>query len=438
MDWQHPLTWKVALHGNYSSLKLLNFDFANTSYSSAIFYHPGCLDHMVGGPAGDVNNDGFKDFLVGCYQVNGVGYAAVIYGAASYPSSPYNLTNAVLNRVSITATTSGTYVGVSVAGVGDINNDGFDDFLVSRPGDGDGSVYLIYGGSNLPSDLDLDNLVGGTYIKFSGVDAGGYLGDLVRPAGDANQDGIPDLLMAASGTARNGEAAYYLVYGSRSFSGTFNLGAMTPSDGIIFLRAYQNQQESYNYFTAVDLNGDLKLDACLCSAYYGENYDGRCWLVYGPFPSNGVVDLENDPEVTVLNTVISGAYFGFGSIDAGDINGDGREDLLIGSIATQAWLIHGPGPSPTPAASASSSRTPASSASQTPAESSSPSSTVVPSASPSQAPIERQKKTKAPSNKPSKAPKKASKPANDNSSAEVIRAMAPSVLIAFLFFVFGI
>jgi len=396
---------------------------------------------MVGAAAGDVNNDGYNDFLLGCYQVAGdVGYAAVIYGAVSYPSSPYNLTTAVLNRVEISASTGGTYVGTSVAGVGDINNDGYDDFLVGRGGDGDGSVYLIYGGSNLPAQLDLDSLTAGTYVKFSGVDAGGYLGGLVRSAGDPNQDGIPDLLMSATGSARNGKTAYYIVYGSRSFTGTFDLGAISPSEGVIFLRNYESQQETYNYFTAIDLNGDLVLDACFCSSYYGAGYDGRCWLVYGPFPTNGVVDLENDPGVTVFNTGVLGSYFGFGSIEAGDVNGDGRDDLIFGSVATEVWLYHGPEPSPTPAASASSSRTPAASASQSPVESASPSSSSIiapdPSASPSRAPIDRQKNTK--SHKPSKAPKKTSKPAEDHSSAEIARAMAPSVLIAVLFLLFGL
>jgi len=76
------------------------------------------------------------DIIYGCYDVGGYeGVAGVIFGAASYGKSYYDLTVDVINSVSITTTVYSTLLGLSVAGVRDVNKDGYDDFLIGRPGE---------------------------------------------------------------------------------------------------------------------------------------------------------------------------------------------------------------------------------------------------------------------------------------------------------------
>ena len=162
--------------------------------------------------AGDVNNDGFDDIVIGAPASgdNGSGRAYVVYGRAK-PGA--------VSLKALTAKTSerayfeldgvdGDGAGNSVAGIGDVNGDKFSDFAVAASAGNStyGSVYIVYGGA----------FTGSFFAASAGVTLTGGdtapIGDLISRAGDVNGDGTPDLLV--SGRFLKGRV--YAVLGGRT------------------------------------------------------------------------------------------------------------------------------------------------------------------------------------------------------------------------------
>src|SRR5262249_45362141 len=109
-----------------------------------------------------------------------------------------------------TGAAAGDGFGTAVAGVGDVNGDGKGDFLVGAPysdtgGTDAGSAYL-YSGAN-----------GSLLAQRNGAAAGDHFGAALAGAGDADGDGIPDLLVAAPAASpggRSGAGSAYLYSGA--------------------------------------------------------------------------------------------------------------------------------------------------------------------------------------------------------------------------------
>jgi hypothetical protein len=103
--------------------------------------------------AGDINNDGYDDIIIGASRVNSSkGAAYVIYGGSKSSRSNIDLSSTPLNPattgLTIAGNAAGDYFGWSVSTAGDVNNDGYDDFLIGAYGKNSftGAAYLVYGG----------------------------------------------------------------------------------------------------------------------------------------------------------------------------------------------------------------------------------------------------------------------------------------------------
>ena len=193
------------------------------------------------GTAGDVNGDGFDDFIISENGVaaTGKGQAYLYYGQAT-PLGSSTPTGQVLNAISgASATFTRTTAGETMTGVtqlGDINADGFADFMIS--GDsattGNGSAYIIFGKSGgVASVGSLDGTAAaGEWFRVSAANTGiGRSDHTVSFAGDVNGDGYSDLMVGtplSDGNQAN-SGTTFVIYGhaGKSFGATNNLNLGT-------------------------------------------------------------------------------------------------------------------------------------------------------------------------------------------------------------------
>lgn len=276
---------------------------------------------------------------------------------------------------SFTFSHAGEDGGVSVSSAGDVDGDGIEDLLIGlhQAGDGGtdaGEVYLVSGADLLAADAadgEADGVVDLAYVaglagwyRIVGADAGDMAGIGVAAAGDVDGDGLGDILIGASGGdgggARSGEA-YLLTAASLAeldatdgaVDGTIDLGlAGDPTKGYRFNGTGVDAASGQVVAPAGDIDGDGLADLLVASAnangYTGEVYVIAAADLEGADAVDGIVD-----GVIQLRHVAGqpGSYRLIGSegLDqagsavstAGDVDGDGRDDLLIG-----ARLANGP------------------------------------------------------------------------------------------------
>ncbi len=277
--------------------------------------------------AGDVNGDGFDDIIVGAPYDPGRAY--VYYGGAAPDALP---------DLVLTGAQDGGRFGYSVASAGDVNNDGFADLIVGADSDsnaaGDRSVgqaYVYFGGNppNAVADLTL-----------SGAAAGDFFGLSVAPAGDVNGDGYDDVIVGAPGSDAGGmDAGRAYVY----------YGAMAP-DAVADLTltgAAAHDAFGTSVASAGDVNGDNFADLIVGAPFNAAagTQAGRAYVYFGGPGADAIADL----------TLIGGNPYdnlGASVASAGDVNGDGFADLVVGArfnaaAGTRAGRAHvyfgGPG-----------------------------------------------------------------------------------------------
>ncbi|MHA2203093.1 MAG: integrin alpha, partial [Candidatus Hodarchaeales archaeon] len=152
----------------------------------------------------DVNNDGFDDFLVGAYlDDSGGANAGQTYLYLGRPTKQWNTGTAIFQaNASFRSDKPYDWSGWSVAGASDVNNDGYDDFLIGAVNDiwdpnNEGSVYLFFG---RPTNQWQTNLqLSHADHSFSGENPGDAFGAHVAGVGDVNNDGFDDFMINAAG-----------------------------------------------------------------------------------------------------------------------------------------------------------------------------------------------------------------------------------------------
>jgi len=270
--------------------------------------------------AGDVNGDGYGDLIIGAEGYsNGQteeGAAYLYLGGSSGPSA---LPDAVLE-----IDAGGAHFGFSVAGAGDVNGDGYSDVIIGAPyydvtGEHEGRADLFLGG---PSGL-----AGTPAWTVFGEANEINLGYSVAPAGDVDGDGYSDVLVGVPQHNLNGGESVAQVGRVDLYLGGPSGPSATPDWS--FAGGDDYEKVGYSVASAGDVNGDGYSDIIAGAPGYTTNEflvgEGRAYLFLGG--AGGPADTASWTEEGEQAT----AGYGYSVASAGDINGDGLGDFLVGA-----------------------------------------------------------------------------------------------------------
>ncbi len=312
--------------------------------------------------AGDINGDGIGDIVIGS-DSNGSSDSKsyVVFGKRSPFTTSIDISDLdgsngfVINGPGL----PNNGFGQSVSTAGDINNDGIDDIIIGAPEVGDrssltfpGRGYVIYGSADGFSPvLDVSDLNGSNGFTIEASARDGGLGAAVSNAGDVNGDGISDLIISAPDANTRAipgrftilgfvaTGASYILFGrDGGFGASVALSSLDGSNGF----ALEGAQESNNRLgsridTAGDINGDGFDDIVISKNTAGLNSRSDSEVIifgkgsgFEPFRRVDSLNATDGFEVA------GGGLRSFAG--GGDINGDGLDDLVLGRSGSYVLL----------------------------------------------------------------------------------------------------
>lgn len=334
--------------------------------------------------AGDVNADGYHDFVIGAPYADtetfvGTGQAYLVFGTPGDLPASLGLLDGS-NGFLMQGLLGFDRAGFSVDTAGDINGDGYDDLVIGTPSDDAenptaiGQAYVIYGKADgFAAQVNLWELVGESGFPLFGLNAGDHLGSAVSTVGDVNGDGFDDFAVGApyaDRAADSGQGSAYIIFGGTAPAAGVNI--LDGSNGFRVDGFIPFERAGFSISSAGDFNGD-GFDDVLIGAPGDRNdpfdpFDyanpagaGRGYVIFGkgtdfdPVINLANVDITGDGfSITGIDGLADGDgvdYAGFSVSSAGDVDGDGFDDIILGApyVDTgttgvgEAYLIYGRG-----------------------------------------------------------------------------------------------
>jgi hypothetical protein len=258
------------------------------------------------GTVPDVNGDGLADVLIGAPGIGfDPGHVYVHFGAQGGPAKAPSL---------VLGNTPSTQLGSSVASAGDVNGDGYADVIMGGAGMmGAGEVHVYLGGPKGPATTPA--------VTIAGMATGDAYGISVASAGDVDGDGYADVIIGALESVKGPGKAFLHRGGPGGLS-------TSPAQTLVGLHVDDAFGASV---TAGDMNGDGYSDVVV-GAYGVSLGAGAAYLYLG-----GPTGLATTPAAVFSGTTSDDKFAVSSSM--GDVDGDGIADLLVGAFQTQ----QGPG-----------------------------------------------------------------------------------------------
>jgi len=330
--------------------------------------------------AGDVNGDGIPDFIVGAPNADSHsrqdnGSAFVVYGGKGLTGFRHRKLG--LDGFRIDGASSGDKAGTSVSAAGDFNGDGIDDVIVGAPAtvvggaEAAGTAYVIYG-QRTPDlgNVDLARITttqAARGMAILGADSFDFAGDAVSGGRDLNFDQVSDVMVGAPGRTIDDapdSGAAYEIWGQQTADPPdvdLFKAQNAQSDRVMEIDGFGRNFTGFAVAASRDLNDDGIADAIVGASFNGankRNQSGSAYVIYGMNgddpPDVDLSQLQSTQDARGMEIDGAGVLDALGQsvADAGDVNGDGIDDAIVGAPrnsndAGAAYVIYGrPGDAP--------------------------------------------------------------------------------------------